>query len=182
MRTNTLSILCLTIAIAITAISGCSSSKVSNQLEGEKTSSESQTTETKSSNPSMAKLRAKSPESGYQGKTINATLYTSDSQCQKLIPTKVAIPANKPINAAVAQIIKQQDSGDLNLSGYRVSINNGTATIDLRIDPKSRRQIVSLSSCEQVALFGSLRKTLTSNPNWNITRVRFTQLGEDIVL
>ncbi len=181
MRTNKLSTLWLIIAIAITTISGCSSSNVSNQLEGDKTPSTS-TAETSPSNPSMAKLRANSPEPGYTGKTINATLYTSDTQCQKLIPTEVAIPADKPVNAAIAQIIKQQDSGDFNLSGYRVSIKDGTATIDLRVDPKSRRQIVSLSSCEQFALFGSLRKTLTSNPNWNIKRVRFTQLGEDIVL
>ncbi|MFM6369036.1 MAG: sporulation/spore germination protein, partial [Dolichospermum sp.] len=40
----------------------------------------------------------------------------------------------------------------------------------------------SLSSCEQFALFGSVRKTLMSNSEWKIKDVRFTERGEDIVL
>lgn len=177
MKTNKLSILTFIIAIAITTVSGCSSTNLSRQAEGEKNT---QATNPSSSN--LAKLRAKPLDKKPIGNTIDATLYTSDTQCQKLIPKKVAVSADKPINAAIAQIIEQQDSGDFSLSGYRVSVNNGTATIDLRINPQSPRQIVSLSSCEQFALFGSLRKTLTSNPKWNIKRVRFTQLGEDIIL
>jgi hypothetical protein len=62
-----------------------------------------------------------------------------------------------------------------------VNVDNGVATIDLRIAPESKRQIVSLSSCEQFALFGSLRKTLTSNPQWNIKDVRFTERGQEVV-
>ncbi|MDJ0798269.1 MAG: hypothetical protein QNJ51_15855 [Calothrix sp. MO_167.B12] len=184
MKTNQLSIFTIIIAIAITITSGCSSSNVSRQPEPEKnipTNSTSKNRETNPSSPSLAKLRAKPLDKEPLGETINTTIYTSDTQCQKLIPKQVAVSANKPINAAIAQIIEQQDSGDFNLSGYRLSVKNGTATIDLRIAPKSRRQIMSLSSCEQFALFGSLRKTLTSNPQWNIKRVRFTQLGEDII-
>ncbi len=176
MKTNKLSILTIIFAIAITIVSGCSSSNVSRQPEGEKNP------QTDPSSPSLAKLRAKPLEKQPTENTTNATLYTSDTQCQKLIPKKVAVSANKPVSAAVAQIIEQQNNGDFNLSGYRVSVKDSVATVDLRIDPQSRRQIVSLSSCEQFALFGSLRKTLTSNPKWNIKRVRFTQLGEDIVL
>ncbi len=178
MKTNKLSILTILFAIAITVVSGCSSNNISRQPEG----STPKNSETEPSSPSLAKLRAKPQEKEPTGKTTNATIYTSDTQCQKLIPKKVAVTANKPISSAVAQIIEQHDSGDFNVSGYRVSIKNGVATIDLRMDPKSRRQLVSLSSCEQFALFGSLRKTLTSNPEWNIKTVRFTQLGEDIVL
>ncbi len=116
------------------------------------------------------------------GKTTDVTVYTSDTQCQELVPQKVELPAQEPVAAAVGKILKQQDNGDFNFSGYRVNVNNGVATVDLRLSPQSQRQITSLSSCEQFALFGSLRKTLTSNPQWGIKDVRFTEKGEEIVL
>jgi hypothetical protein len=50
------------------------------------------------------------------------------------------------------------------------------------LSPNSRRQFVSLSTCEQFALFGSLRKTLTDNSPLKIKGVRFTERGQDIVL
>ena len=115
-------------------------------------------------------------------KTINATLYTSDAQCQKLVPQKVELPVNAPMESAVGKIIEKQDSGDFNLSGYRVNLKNGVATVDLRISPNSQRQLSSLSSCEQFALFNSLRTTLTSNPQWKVKDVRFTEKGKEIVL
>ncbi|MEH2066584.1 MAG: sporulation/spore germination protein [Nostoc sp.] len=115
-------------------------------------------------------------------KTANVTIYTSDTQCQQLIPEKVSVPADQPVKNAVGKIIEKRDTSDFSLSGYRVNVKNGIATVDLRISPESKRQIASLSSCEQFALFGSLRKTLTSNVAWNIKEVRFTERGEDIVL
>ncbi|MDZ8138331.1 MAG: sporulation/spore germination protein [Nostoc sp. DedQUE04] len=115
-------------------------------------------------------------------KTTNVTLYTSDTQCQKLIPEKISVPAEEPVTNVVSKILEKRDTSDFSLSGYRVNIKNGIATVDLRISPESKRQITSLSSCEQFALFGSLRKTLTSNTQWNIKEVRFTERGEDIVL
>ena len=115
-------------------------------------------------------------------RTINATLYTSDAQCQKLVPQKVELPANTPIESAVGKIIEKQDSGDFNLSGYRVNLKNGVATIDFRLSPNSQRQLSSLSSCEQFALFNSVRTTLTSNPEWKVKDVRFTEKGQEIVL
>ncbi|MEH1813062.1 MAG: sporulation/spore germination protein [Nostoc sp.] len=146
--------------------------------------------------PSVAQLREKSPnqESSKENtpssptskvataKTTSVTLYTSDTQCQKLIPEKVSVPAEEPVTNAVSKILEKRDTSDFSLSGYRVNIKNGIATVDLRISPESKRQITSLSSCEQFALFGSLRKTLTSNAQWNIKEVRFTEGGEDIVL
>ncbi|MEH2022623.1 sporulation/spore germination protein [Nostoc sp.] len=146
--------------------------------------------------PSVAQLREKSPnqESSKENtpssstskaatsKTTNVTLYTSDTQCQKLIPEKVSVPAEEPVTNVVSKILEKRDTSDFSLSGYRVNIKNGIATVDLRISPESKRQIGSLSSCEQFALFGSLRKTLTSNAQWNIKEVRFTERGEDIVL
>jgi hypothetical protein len=115
-------------------------------------------------------------------KTVNVRLFTSDTQCQELIPQQVSIPAQEPVRGAVGNIIQQLDSADFSLSGYRVTVKNGVAIVDLRISPNSARQFTSLSSCEQFALFGSLRKTLLSHSQWNIKKVRFTQQGEEIVL
>ncbi|MCP6758894.1 MAG: GerMN domain-containing protein [Fischerella sp. CENA71] len=115
-------------------------------------------------------------------KTVNVTLYTSDAQCQELVPQKTTVPAQEPVTGAVGKILDQRDNGDFSFSGYRVNIKNGVATVDLRLTPNSQRQITSLSSCEQFALFGSLRKTLTSNPQWGIKDVRFTEQGKEIVL
>ncbi|AKG20194.1 GerMN domain-containing protein [Calothrix sp. 336/3] len=116
------------------------------------------------------------------GKKVNITLYTSDTQCQKHLPQAVAVAANAPVTNAVAQILEKEDTADFSISGYRVKLQNGVATIDFRVAPSSQRQISSLSSCEQFALFGSLRKTLTSNPQWKIKQVKFTQQGEEIIL
>ncbi|MGB3652793.1 MAG: sporulation/spore germination protein [Rivularia sp. (in: cyanobacteria)] len=115
-------------------------------------------------------------------KNTDVTLYMSDSQCQKLVPEKVSVSANEPVEDAVGKILKSRNTADINISNYRVNLNNGVATIDFRIPPDSPRQLVSLSSCEQFTLFKSIQKTLTSNPKWNIKDVRFTQSGEEIYL
>ncbi|MBR8838179.1 MAG: GerMN domain-containing protein [Stigonema ocellatum SAG 48.90 = DSM 106950] len=112
--------------------------------------------------------------------TINITLYTSDPQCLELIPEQASVSDHEPVTSAVGKILEQLDTADSSLSGYRVSVKNGVATVDLRSSPNSPRQLTSLSSCEQFALFGSLRKTLTSNTQWNIKEVRFTELGKAI--
>ncbi|MBC1238180.1 sporulation/spore germination protein [Nostoc sp. 2RC] len=151
---------------------------------------------TSSQIPSVAQLREKSPNQESTGentpssstskaantKTTDVTIYTSDVQCQELVPEKISVPAEEPVTNAVGKIIEKRDTSDFSLSGYRVNVKNGVATVDLRISPESKRQIASLSSCEQFALFGSLRKTLTSNAAWNIKEVRFTERGQDIVL
>lgn len=152
--------------------------------------------QTPSQIPSVAQLREKSPNQEFSkentsssltpktanSKTTNVTMYTSDTQCQELIPEKVSVPAEEPVTNVVSKILEKRDTSDFSLSGYRVNIKNGIATVDLRISADSKRQIASLSSCEQFALFGSLRKTLTSNAQWNIKEVRFTERGKDIVL
>lgn len=135
--------------------------------------------------PSVARLRTKAKTSepkAVSGKTVNVTLYTSDIQCQEFVPQKVTLPATTPVTNAVGKILQEQETADFNVSGYRVRVRNGVATVDLRLSPQSKRQFASLSSCEQFALFGSLRKTLTSNPQWKIREVQFTEKGEDIVL
>ncbi|PMB25083.1 GerMN domain-containing protein [Fischerella thermalis] len=145
--------------------------------------SETPVSTTQSPTQRTAKLNVQPrSESPITDKTVNVTLYTSDTQCQELVPQTITVAAQQPVTATVGKILEQRDNGDFSFSGYRVNIKNGVATVDLRLDPKSRRQITSLSSCEQFALFGSLRKTLTSNPQWGIKDVRFTERGEQIVL
>ena len=127
------------------------------------------------------------PESINQNKTGNLknsdiTVFTSDLDCQKLVPQQVSVSPNEPMKDAVGKIIASKNTADLNISNYRVNVNNGTATVDLRIPPDSPRQLVSLSSCEQFTLFKSIEKTLTSNPKWNVKNVRFTQSGEELYL
>lgn len=116
-------------------------------------------------------------------KTVTVTVYEADSQCQAVIPQKVAVPANNQLEAAVGKVLEKYDTGDFDVAGYRVSVdlNNGVATVDMRLAPDSKRKFISLSSCEQFALFGSLNKTLTSNPAWKIKTVRFTEQGKEIV-
>ncbi|HBB34655.1 MAG TPA: sporulation/spore germination protein [Cyanobacteria bacterium UBA8803] len=117
-------------------------------------------------------------------KTIALNIYYVDSQCETLVPEKVAVAANSPVNAAVGKLLERASSSDFDLAGYRVNLdaNRGIATIDFRLSPDSKRQFVSLSQCEQFALFGSLRKTLTANPQLKIKEVRFTDQGERIFL
>ncbi|MGL5194693.1 MAG: GerMN domain-containing protein [Chroococcales cyanobacterium] len=109
----------------------------------------------------------------------NVTIYEVDPQCQELLPQTVSVPSDRPIEAAVGQVIQNSGIADFNIVGYRVTVNNTTrvATVDLRADPNSQRQFVSLSSCERFSLFGSLERTLTENPQWQIRTVEFTQRG-----
>lgn len=124
-----------------------------------------------------------SPEPEQPAKTTTVTVYKIDNQCDKFVAEQVKVIANQPINGAVGNVINAQSNGDFKLSGYRVNVSrNGVATIDLRLAATSRRKIVSLSTCEQLALFGSLRETLTKNPQWKVRSVRFTERGERIVL
>jgi hypothetical protein len=116
------------------------------------------------------------------GKTTDVTLYTIDNQCQDFISQTTAVSSEEPISGAVSKVLEKGSNGDFSLSSYRVNVKNGLATVDLRVAPNSKRSISSLSSCEQNAIFGSLRKTLTSNPQWKIKDVRFTEKGEEIVL
>jgi hypothetical protein len=185
----------------VVSLSSCSSNPTARNIDSPKpdpitTPTNSASSQTSSQIPSVAQLREKSPNQespkentpsssipkAVTSKTTNVTLYTSDTQCQEFIPEKVSVPAEEPVTNVVSKILEKRDTSDFSLSGYRVNIKNGIATVDLRISPESKRQIASLSSCEQFALFGSLRKTLTSNSQWNIKEVRFTERGEDIVL
>jgi hypothetical protein len=115
-------------------------------------------------------------------KTVTVTIYQADNQCESLVPEKVAVPADSPVDAVVGKVLKQADSGDFDLAGYRVKVNqkNGIATVDFRLSPNAKRKFSSLSSCEQFAIFGSLRKTLIDNAQLKIKNVRFTNQDAEI--
>ncbi|MBE9180317.1 sporulation/spore germination protein [Oculatella sp. LEGE 06141] len=109
-------------------------------------------------------------------------VYKVDNECAGMVPEPVEVPMNQPMDGAVGEVIATQSNGDFKLSGYRVNVSGGVATVDLRLAANSRRKLVSLSSCEQYALFGSLRETLTKNSQWGVRSVRFTERGEAIAL
>jgi len=113
---------------------------------------------------------------------VVVNVYKIDTQCQELLPEKTTLAKDKAIEAAISKLLEERDSADFRLAGYRLNLQNGVATVDLRVAPSSKRDFNSLSSCEQLALFGGIRKTLTSNRQWQVKSVRFTSNGEEILL
>lgn len=109
-------------------------------------------------------------------------LFKVDSQCAKLTPEKVTIATKQSLEGAIAKVLEETDSGDFTISGYRISREGDRAIVDLRLPANAKRQFQSLSSCEQLALFGGIRKTLIDNSQWKIKSVEFTEKGEEIVL
>jgi hypothetical protein len=178
-------ILSLFLLLSPILMSSCDSSNIANNPTPE-------TTPNSKINPSPPKQLQNSPTSVVEpytnntkaifGKTTNVTVYMSDAQCQELIPKKAAVSIQEPMNEAIGKIFQEQNTADFSVSGYRVNVKNGVATVDLRVSPDSKRQLSSLSSCEQFGLFSSVRKTLISNSEWKIKDVRFTERGEDIML
>jgi hypothetical protein len=122
------------------------------------------------------------PARSLSNNTVTATIYKADPFCKTLEPQTVQVAAQNPMEAVVGKILESPGTVDFELVGYRVAVDPTTkvATVDLRLSPTSRRQFISLASCEQFALFGSLKKTLTSHPDWAIESVEFTDRGKAI--
>jgi len=114
--------------------------------------------------------------------TVKVTVFRADSQCLELIGEEVSVPTTNTMEAAVGKAIEYVDGTDINIGGYRLQADpqNQIVTVDLRVAADSQRQLASLSTCEQFALFGGLEKTLTSNPDWQVRKVKFTERGEEI--
>ncbi len=113
---------------------------------------------------------------------VTVSIYLMDDDCMSFSPQSVQVRASSPMRDAVAAVIERQEFAAFELSGYRVQLEDAQATVDLRLSADSDRQFVSLSSCEQQSLFGSLEETLTNNPDWQVEQVKFTNRGEDLVL
>jgi hypothetical protein len=105
------------------------------------------------------------------GKSLN--IYKADAQCNGLFPQKVEMPGPVDANAAIGQVIANSNSPDFRIVNYRVNVENGTATVDLRLPANAKRPFSALSACEQLEFFGSMEKTLTSNPSLQVRAVRF---------
>lgn len=114
--------------------------------------------------------------------TTTVNIYKIDSQCVNLLPQKTTVTKTRSMEAAIAKVLEETDSGDFSIAGYRVSREGERAIVDLRLPANSKRSFHSLSSCEQLALFGGIRKTLLNNAQWQIQSVQFTEKGEEIVL
>ncbi|CAD5936313.1 hypothetical protein PCC9214_01627 [Planktothrix tepida] len=115
--------------------------------------------------------------------TVPVTIYQVDNQCSELIPRQITVPKEQALETAISEVLEQQSSSDFPLN-YRINVdkNQQIVTIDFRVPTTAERTFNSLSSCEQLALFGSLRQTITSNPDWQINDVIFTEQGEEITL
>jgi hypothetical protein len=195
-------VLTLILVAACTSLSSCNSNLTESNVDNSvSTTANSISTPKPQLSPSTAQLRDKSrdeipspqespgvkaqstnTDTSNNDETVKVTVYTSDDQCQQLVGKQTEVSQTEPMKDAVGKILKEVNTADINLSGYRLQVKEGVATVDLRLSPGSKRQLASLSSCEQMALFGSLRKTLTSNAQWKIKDVRFTERGEEIVL
>ncbi|MEY2978184.1 MAG: hypothetical protein RLZZ435_2323 [Cyanobacteriota bacterium] len=118
--------------------------------------------------------------------TTIVTIYEIDQTCENLIPVEITVPTDQLLEASIANILSRSSPADLSPLAYNLSIEatTGQATLDLRPNPSSssQRSLQSLSSCEQLALLGSLRETLLSHPEWSIQSVRFTEKGEALLL
>ncbi|MBW4440351.1 MAG: hypothetical protein KME10_03775 [Plectolyngbya sp. WJT66-NPBG17] len=119
-----------------------------------------------------------SPSPKPSGKTISVNIFQLDNQCNKFVATKEAIAANQPVTQAIAKTLEKANSESLDVAGYRVKVKSGVATIDFRPIPNARRSLTTLANCEQLALFGSVRRTLTQNTALKIKSVRFTDRGQ----
>ncbi len=130
----------------------------------------------------LSKQNKNNPQTIEPEKKIKVTIYKSDNLCEKYITETLEIPEKDSLDQTIGIILDQNSSRDFNIVGYRIKIDEKTsiATIDFRIDPQSQRQLISLSPCEQFALFGSLRQTLINNPQWKIKDLQFLQQGKNI--
>ncbi len=118
--------------------------------------------------------------------TMTVTLFTPTETCETFQGEERAIASDKAISQIVHTLLTTQTPNllDFELAGYRLrsDTNGNHVTIDFRRKPGAQRQFISLSMCEQLVLFGSLRKTLLENPTLHIDTVQFTEQGRPIEL
>ncbi|PZO15020.1 MAG: hypothetical protein DCF25_14285 [Leptolyngbya foveolarum] len=116
------------------------------------------------------------------GDMVTVEVYTIDDQCNDFIAQPVQVSSAKAIDEAVGKAMSAEEYTAFKLAGYQVNVTGGTAIVDMQLAPGSERKFVSLSSCEQRSLFGSIEETLLNNDAWNVNSVKFTSSGKDIIL
>ncbi|MFK8182202.1 MAG: hypothetical protein AB8B99_02425 [Phormidesmis sp.] len=117
-----------------------------------------------------------------ESEMVTVSVYTIDAQCDEFVEETVQVPGDKAISEAVGKAMGAVDYNAFKLEGYQVNVTGNTAIVDMKLSPSSERQFVSLSSCEQRALFGSVEETLLNNPDWDVDAVKFTDSGKELVL
>ncbi len=113
---------------------------------------------------------------------VTVSVYSIDDQCNNFVEESVQVPSDQAVSEAVGKAMNSVDYNAFKLAGYQVQMSGRTAVVDMQLAPGSERQFVSLSSCEQRALFGSVEETLLNNDDWGVESVKFTQGGKEIVL
>ncbi|MEM8503107.1 MAG: sporulation/spore germination protein [Cyanobacteria bacterium P01_D01_bin.1] len=113
---------------------------------------------------------------------VTVSVYTIDDQCNDFVEQSVQVPSSEAIASAVGKAMGAIEYNAFKLADYQVDINGRTATVDMQLAPGSQRQFVSLSSCEQRALFGSVEETLLNNSDWDVDAVKFTASGKELRL
>ncbi|EDX85009.1 hypothetical protein S7335_2708 [Synechococcus sp. PCC 7335] len=113
---------------------------------------------------------------------VTVSVYTIDDQCNEFVEQSVEVPSDQAIATAVGKAMGSVEYNAFKLAGYQVDINGSTAIVDMQLAPGSQRQFVSLSSCEQRALFGSVEETLLNNNDWDVEAVKFTTSGKELIL
>jgi hypothetical protein len=114
------------------------------------------------------------------GKTEETTIYQFDENSGDFVGQKATVPSQDTANALVGKVLATTNSPDFKIENYRVKVENGTATVDLRLAPDAKRPFTAMSAYEQQAILGSVQKTLTSEPKLKIQSVRFTDGKESL--
>jgi len=117
-----------------------------------------------------------------ESEMVTVEVYTIDDQCNDFIAQPVQVSSAKAIDEAVGKAMTAEEYNAFKLAGYQVNITGSTAVVDMQLAPGSERKFVSLSSCEQRSLFGSIRETLLNNTDWGVTSVKFTSSGKEIII
>ncbi len=126
-------------------------------------------------------------------------VFKLDNQCEDFEGRVLKLPRETALNEAVGKAIETSATLDFSLAGYRVEPGPGfdEATVDFRVASNTEdsnpedsvtseetaqisRTLKSLSMCEGLSLFGSIRQTLTSNGQFGVSRVRFTLAGQEL--
>jgi len=116
------------------------------------------------------------------GRITSVKVFNLDGQCDRFEGEVVTLAAEGSLEEAVGLAIANSNNPDFAISSYRV--NDGRfpqeVIVDLRLAPDSERLFTSLSVCEGQALFGSIRRTLVENGQFDVTQVQFTAADTDI--
>jgi hypothetical protein len=111
-------------------------------------------------------------------------VFNLDSQCDGFEGESVKLEKDGSLEEAVGLAIAYSNNPDFAISSYRIGEGRfpQEVVVDLRLAPDSKRVFRSLSACESQALFGSIRRTLVENGQFDVIQVEFTAAGEAIVL